>query len=1080
MIFTISAGCLVPSHVLFSSSAMAQTTDARKTEADRLLKQGDEQLTANQPEVALPTLQAALKLYQELKNRAAEGQSLKSIGNAYQALKEYEKAIDYQQQALEIARKIKDRNLEARALNNIGWAYDNSKNSVKALDYYRQSLTVSQSNQNIETENKTLANLGRLYSDLGESHKAISYHQQRLALAQRNNNIENQAAALSFMCIDYRKQSSFEISIQACQQALSLYKGLENKQFERASLLAMLGISYQSLGRYEDAINALQERILISQETNNFPEQAQVLCITSHLHYQIGQYGKAIDLLKQGLSIAERINHLDLEKQCLNILTLTLEAVGEYSESAEYSKKYLEISQYKNDFLAQVRAIERLLSVYTRLGDISNMLEYTQKLEATTRQINVPEVKSIGLRVLGQTYHDIADYKIEKGLDDNRKSILSQIPSKERQDFVKSDTNRSSILSGQFTKAELISFMIDRNKAFALSEINKSIEYLSESLTIVQKIIHDESPEDSDATLKGKEVRILDNLRYSYSYLDGSRAISYGKQALQKVRQDSRLRNMEANTLAAIGNTYGKNLDFTQAIDFYQQSLIAARRDKNLGEEGLALQALGSAFRDSGDLEQAEKTLFEAIKISESLRTSLESKDNLKVSFFEGQQQTYRTLEEVLIARKKPEAALEISERGRARIFIEQLRKSQIQKLAVNSASLPTIQQIKQTAQQQNATLVVYSIGIDPLPGIFKNRWKNLFVWIVKPTGEIHFRTVDLSLQQPGLEALIHFARQSIGTRSRSDILVSAAPEAIQQQQIQQNQSLQQLHSLLIEPIADLLPKDPNDRVIFIPQGSLFLVPFPALQDPNGKYLIEKHTILTAPSIQVLDQTQQLQKRPRPTAQTALVLGNPTMPKITLTPGQPAQQLTTLKGAEKEANAIAPLLNTTALTGNQGTKTTIVQQMPTANIIHLATHGILDDLRGLGSAIALAPDPNQSPEDNLGHANGLLTAEEILDMKLNAELVVLSACDTGRGKITGDGVIGLSRSFISAGVPSIIVSLWSVPDAPTAELMTDFYKNWKTRKLDKAQALRQAMLSTMKTHPNPRDWAAFTLIGEAE
>jgi CHAT domain-containing protein len=154
--------------------------------------------------------------------------------------------------------------------------------------------------------------------------------------------------------------------------------------------------------------------------------------------------------------------------------------------------------------------------------------------------------------------------------------------------------------------------------------------------------------------------------------------------------------------------------------------------------------------------------------------------------------------------------------------------------------------------------------------------------------------------------------------------------------------------------------------------------------------------------------------------------------------------------------------------------------MPTANIIHLATHGILDDLRGLGSAIALAPDPNQPSEDNLGRANGLLTAEEILDMKLNAELVVLSACDTGRGKITGDGVIGLSRSFISAGVPSIIVSLWSVPDAPTAELMTDFYKNWKTHKLDKAQALRQAMLSTLKTHPNPRDWAAFTLIGEAE
>lgn len=112
--------------------------------------------------------------------------------------------------------------------------------------------------------------------------------------------------------------------------------------------------------------------------------------------------------------------------------------------------------------------------------------------------------------------------------------------------------------------------------------------------------------------------------------------------------------------------------------------------------------------------------------------------------------------------------------------------------------------------------------------------------------------------------------------------------------------------------------------------------------------------------------------------------------------------------------------------------------------------------------------------------NGLLTAEEILDLKLNAELVVLSACDTGRGRITGDGVVGLSRSLIASGVSSVIVSLWAVPDAPTASLMTEFYNNIQQRKLDKAQALRQAMLTTMKQHPKPRNWAAFTLIGEAE
>ena len=125
---------------------------------------------------------------------------------------------------------------------------------------------------------------------------------------------------------------------------------------------------------------------------------------------------------------------------------------------------------------------------------------------------------------------------------------------------------------------------------------------------------------------------------------------------------------------------------------------------------------------------------------------------------------------------------------------------------------------------------------------------------------------------------------------------------------------------------------------------------------------------------------------------------------------------------------------------------------------------------GVPGAIALASFSND---------NGLLTSSEILDMKLNAELVVLSACDTGRGTITGDGVIGLSRSLITAGVPSIVVSLWAVPDAPTASLMREFYQNLR-QDVDKAQALRRAMLTSLKQHPNPKDWAAFTLVGESQ
>ncbi|MEW6499301.1 MAG: CHAT domain-containing protein, partial [Cyanobacteriota bacterium] len=348
-----------------------------------------------------------------------------------------------------------------------------------------------------------------------------------------------------------------------------------------------------------------------------------------------------------------------------------------------------------------------------------------------------------------------------------------------------------------------------------------------------------------------------------------------------------------------------------------------------------------------------------------------------------------------------------------------------------------------------------------------------LYIWVIKPTGEITFRRSDLKplwqKENLTLTEFVTISREAIGVSRGSSIIemkVVAKPEP------DQTQRLQQLHNLVIKPIADLLPTDANDRVIFIPHQELFLVPFAALQDESGKYLIEKHTILTAPSIQVLQLTRQQRQRGATRGKDALVVGNPTMPNAALTIGELPKQLPPLQGAEKEAKAIATLLNTQALTGSSATKAAILPKLPSARIIHLATHGILDNVQGLKSAIALAPTDTD---------NGLLTAQEILQLKLNASLAVLSACNTGRGRITGDGVIGLSRSFITAGIPSIIVSLWAVPDAPTAELMTEFYTNLYQKKLDKAQALRQAMLKMMEKYPNnPRAWAAFTLIGEAE
>ena len=408
---------------------------------------------------------------------------------------------------------------------------------------------------------------------------------------------------------------------------------------------------------------------------------------------------------------------------------------------------------------------------------------------------------------------------------------------------------------------------------------------------------------------------------------------------------------------------------------------------------------------------------------------------------------------------------------------------------APSNVKPPNVEQLKQIAQEQQKTIVEYSIisettyfhpallpsdYLSPHWNAFPGKEQKLIIWVVKPTGEIQSRQIDLKNKNINLKELVANTRTSMGLE-RSMGIFSQQASTRNASPIQTKEKLKKLHQLLIEPIADLLPTNPEAKVVFVPHKQLFLVPFAVLIDSKDKYLIEKHTIITAPSIQALKVTREKQQKLPKNNKIAVVVGNPTMPSITTSDKESATKLSNLEGAEEEGRQVAQRLNTQFLTGNKATKATVLKQLPNARYIHLATHGLLEDYAGFGipGAIALAPS---------GKDNGFLTSSEIQELNLKAELAVLSACDTGRGDITGDGVVGLSRALIIAGVPSVVVSLWAVPDAPTAELMVEFYRNFQERKLDKAQALRQAMLMMMNkdnNRDNPVKWGAFTLIGQA-
>ncbi|MBD2163823.1 CHAT domain-containing protein [Calothrix membranacea FACHB-236] len=438
----------------------------------------------------------------------------------------------------------------------------------------------------------------------------------------------------------------------------------------------------------------------------------------------------------------------------------------------------------------------------------------------------------------------------------------------------------------------------------------------------------------------------------------------------------------------------------------------------------------------------------------------------LDKSLLEKQTLSYQQLIKSLLSQNQHTSALEISARSRNRELGDLLAQS----LPTKNVNAPTAEVIKQVAKNQNATLVQYSLLYQDVnvEGKRYPQVSDLVIWVIKSTGEITLRQVDLKAWQvknkTNLADAINHLQQSHSQgleRNKGVIKVSDTN--------QNSSSLvrKQLHELLIQPISDILPTKPEARVIFIPQDKLFIVPFAILQDSNNQYLVEKHTISTAPSIQALDLLAKRRTTNTKSTQDVLIVGNPTMPTKPLNPGEPFNQLSQLPGAEKEAKNIASIYNTEALIGDAATETTVVKRMSNARLIHLATSGFLGKSLEIPGFLAFA----SSSQDD-----GWLTVGEVTKLKLKAELVILSSCDSALGKITGDGVIGLSRAFLVAGANSVIASSGNISDESTATLMTEFHSNL-AKNIDRSAALRQAMLVTMKKYPNPQDWGMLTLIG---
>ncbi|MBD2156407.1 CHAT domain-containing protein [Leptolyngbya sp. FACHB-8] len=803
-----------------------------------------------------------------------------------------------------------------------------------------------------------------------------------------------------------------------------------------------LELFWQGYRLYQDqqveaAIAPWQQALTLYQQAQDRAGERSTLSALGSAYLNLEDYGQAIAHLEQFLSRVEAesapLPEADrlAQAQVLSNLGVAYREVGQYARAVTVQEQALHLMQSLGDAYqsATGRVWGNLGNAYAAVGDYNAAIQAHQQALAIVQAQNDAVGEAETLSNLGVLYANEGDYD----------EAIAQY----QQSLVRLEALGSQPEPTRYHQAQAHLLLNMASAYHAKSDLDRAEVYYRQSLTLAQEV--------------------------------GDRSL-------------------EAMGLGSLGMVQEEREDLEGAIALQRESLVIARTLGDPRLEATVQNNLGHTLFNQGQYREAEELLRQAIAHLESLRPGLSDLDN--IALFDSQIFSYNLLQQILVARERYEAALEVSERGRARAFAELLTRRSNPGFPSDVLPPPTVEEMRAIAQRQNATLVEYAIVADDafrFQGRQRGREAELLIWVVPPSGAIAFRRVDLqplwdqNRSSSSLSNLVASSRRALGVRGEERDGASATSFDWPK--------LQQLHEHLIAPIEDLLPAEPTAPVIIIPQDALFLVPFAALQDTDGRYLIERHTLLTAPSIQVigLAQAQQGHRETRTSGDalaSVLLVGNPTMPAISSKPGDPPQPLAPLPGSEQEARDIARLLNVPALLGEQATEVTVRDRMPTARIIHLATHGLLNygqaqqgRGRDMPGAIALAPSEERpalgSPPLSSAETDGLLTTAEILSLRLNADLVVLSACNTGRGEITGDGVIGLSRSFISAGAASIIVSLWAVSDTSTAFVMTHFYENLRQGQ-GKAQALRQAMLDAKNEYNHPFDWAAFTLIGEAQ
>jgi CHAT domain-containing protein/predicted negative regulator of RcsB-dependent stress response len=1033
--------------------------------------------------------------------------------------REDERAIPEYEKAAQLFHNAGSLDLEAYTLTEMGDSASNSSGDKKrAIDYYFRALSLGSKVNDPSWQAYTLNNIGQAYRSLGDKQQELEYYLKALPLWIAGGDLDGQATTLYNAAWVYNEQGKKSEALNSFNQALDIRRAISDRNGE-ATLLSGIGAIQDSLGEKQLALDRFKECAPIFHALKDHQGEASSLSYIAKIYSDLGENSKALDFLKQAIVIRNTAKDKRGEAITLSLIGKVYSDLGEKQQALIYYNNALATFRELRDSDYQARMLINIGVIYQALGnDLKALNNFNEALKLAR------EAKKALVEARAQFY-----------------------------------TGRSHL---------------------GLGHRQEALDVFNEALRLFNSL--------DDRIGKGITLNNIGQIYFELN--DRPKAIDLYQQALKEIHGSGYPRE-EAIVLINIGSVYDSAGDKQAALGLYNRALQLNLSAGYQSGEANNLYHIARAERDRGDLSAARTHIDQALTIIESLRVKVEVQE-LRATYLASVYDYYDLNVDILMrmhkldpSKKYNEAALQVSERGRARTLLEMLaearadihqgidpvlfkRKQELNERltglaqrkvlspadksderqaaidrdistvtteyqqvearirtqsprysALSQPQTLTKEQIQQQLLEPNDLLLEYALGNE-----------RSYLWAVTSASIVSFELpnrADVERRARGVYRLLS-ARNQQGPKFETS---EEKQTRVAQADKEYVSAAAELSELLLGPVAAQLGEK---RLIIVADGALHYIPYATLPSPSPagdgqgnvglkkpvasdwQPLIARNEIVSLPSASTLAVLRQQLRGRMPAPRFIAVLADPVfstkdkrlrnivykappdsfngsdaqggdqaasiqldvkrpLMESGLRSGEYERLISTRKEAA-EIVALAPAaLCKQALDFDASRATAMGNDLGLYRYIHFATHGVLDGTNPELSGIVLSLVDQKGKEQN-----GFLLAHEVFNLKLPAELVVLSACQTGLGKeIKGEGLIGLTRAFMYAGAARVIASLWYVDDFRTAQLMAELYKNMLGKqRLRPSAALRQAQLTMWRAGLPPYYWAAFIIQGE--